>query len=161
LGLLDEAALVGKAGSIDTQVFHFRAARYLAQSRGKPFDPAVIPAGTPPAPTGPVDWFLQGLEKFQAGKLNEASFAGSRVLLAQSNHLWARCVRGLCQLHDRHWDEARVDLTACLDQQSELTLALLGRGIASGEMAARSWDQAVRLHRKAQGEGGLTEQETR
>jgi tetratricopeptide (TPR) repeat protein len=160
LALLDEAARLGQAYQFDTRIFHFRAARYQAQSQGKRFDAAVVPEGTPREPTGPLDWFLQGLEEFQAGRFKEAGEDCTQVLLKQSNHLWARCVRGLCYLHDKHWDLARVDLTACLEQQSDLTPALLGRGIAIAEMGARSWDQAVRLHKKAKSEVGLTDQET-
>ncbi len=139
LALLDQAALLGEAYELKTQVIYQHRARYLAQSWGEPFDPSRLDPAAPPKPSGAVDWFLQALDRYQAGltgpdlqtALAQVSEACRAVLVLEKDHFWAHYLSGLCQLRAGRWREARVDFTACLKLRQDFPWPLLLRGFAA------------------------------
>ncbi len=121
----------------DTETFHRRKARYLAQQRGEKFDPDRV-LGGPREPTGALDWSLRATDNYRAGLLEQARSDCEEVLRLQRGHFWARFLHGFCQLQTGHWFEARLDLTACLNLPSTVPQTpvwpLLHRGFASSEL---------------------------
>jgi tetratricopeptide (TPR) repeat protein/tRNA A-37 threonylcarbamoyl transferase component Bud32 len=137
LALLARADSLGRAHGLNTRTYHLRRARYLALRKGQPFDPVQVEATIPSQPTGVPDWFLVGLESYQAGHYAEASAACSNVLRQQENHFWARYTLALCQLRAGRWTEAKADLTVCLNRRPEFVWPRLLRGFASSELGVQ------------------------
>jgi tetratricopeptide (TPR) repeat protein len=143
LALLERARLLGQACGLDTQAWYACAARYRAQSRGEPVDPAQLQAAAPRQPTGALDWFLKGLELYQAGSYEPAGNAARQALQLQGDHFWARYLEGLCHLRAGGWQDARGALTLCVEQRPEFPWSLIFRGFAASELGARYAQQEL------------------
>src|SRR5262249_29527060 len=98
LVVLSRAAVLGQTFGIDTQALHRHQARYLALSRGEPFDPKRVETAGPPQPTGALDWFLHGLDCYERGQVNEAADACEKALGLRGDHYWAHYLKGLCDM---------------------------------------------------------------
>jgi tetratricopeptide (TPR) repeat protein len=144
--VLARANRLAQARHLNTRAFHVRKARYLALSRGEPFDPARIDPGAPAGPQGALDWFLEGLDHYQEGtraeqdqrnpgqSFNLASKACLETLKQQDAHYWARYVLAMCHLRGRRWIDAKMELTLCIKSRPEFTWPRLMRGFASSEL---------------------------
>ncbi len=139
LALLNRAETLNRDLGRPSRLFRLRQARYLALSQGK--SPKPVPVGAV-APGERQDWFLEGLEQYQACSWEQASQSLDEVLRSQESHFWARYYRALCQLRADNWFQAREDLTICLNRRPSLVWPLLLRGFASCELGFLSAQQA-------------------
>jgi tetratricopeptide (TPR) repeat protein len=134
LALLDRARTLGQANGLDTQTYHLRKAHYLALREGKKFDPAQVDEVAPAAPTVALDWFLEGVQRYSAGKYESATLACREALGAQPTHFWARYVLALCHLRAARWNDARGELTTCIAALPDFAWPKLMRGFAESEL---------------------------
>ncbi|HKI34690.1 MAG TPA: protein kinase [Gemmataceae bacterium] len=134
LALLARAESLGRAHGINTRTYHLRKARYLALRAGQKFDPARVDEAAPAAPTGALDWFLEGVERYTSRRYELAAAACHEVLRAQGKHFWARYVLALCHLRGSRWAEAKGELTICVAEMPEFAWPKLLRGFAESEL---------------------------
>lgn len=124
----------------------------MVHSKGKPFDPALLARTVPARATSALDWFLEALERFRAGDLEQASESCEEVLQRQGSHFWARYVLALCRLRTGRWVEARATLTVFVSRRPEFVWSRLLRGFAASELGFTHADkrQAAGEFRAAQ-----------
>jgi tetratricopeptide (TPR) repeat protein len=124
LAILDQAASSGAR----VQGVHRRRARYLdllgdsvgaAQERRK--------AGTMRV-AGPLDWFLLGMERWQAGQLPGALECFDRARNEQPDLFWAQFFLALGQQRLNNRVEARAALDACISLRQDFVWLYLLRG---------------------------------
>lgn len=148
LTLLAHAASLGRVEGLPERTYRLRLARYKAQSQGQTQAPAQTKAAREDEPRGALDWFLVGLEQYQAGQYESARQSCDEVLRLQDSHFWARYVRALCQLRRGRWFESKEELTRCVNRRPEFDWPLLLRGFAASELGFRSAQQAERAGRE-------------
>jgi len=146
LALLDRAESLGKAHGLSTRTFHLRKARYTAWARGEEFDAAAAERDIKVERTGPLDWFLEGLERYGKGQYKEATQAFHEVFLRQADHFWARYALALCHLREYRWVEAKETLTllSLRPGRENFVWPRLLRGFAASELGAKSRDEQLR-----------------
>ena len=133
LSLLARAEALGRTHGLETRTYHFQKARCVALSRGEKFDQTRIDKGAPAALTGPLDWFLESVQRYRAGQFAVASHASREVLRQQADHFWARYLLALCHLRVGKWIDAKAELTVCINQKPGFIWPRLMRGLASTE----------------------------
>ena len=142
--LLERTKRLGQVYGLETRTYHVCKARWEARRMGVAFDPAKLVGIGPPRPTGPLDWFLEAVDHYRAGRYEQARQACGEVLRQQTKHFWARYVLALC------------DLRRSLDRRPGGADGL--RGPAAGgclaEAAARVRCQRTGLHPHQAGPGG-------
>jgi tetratricopeptide (TPR) repeat protein len=146
LALLARAERLGRAYGLETRTYHLRKVRYTAQGKGEPFDPARLDPKAPARPTGALDWFLDGLERYRvagrAEQFERAAQSCREALRQERNHFWARYVLALCHLRLGHWVEGKAELTVCvhLNPKPEFVWPRLLRGFAASELGVTKTD---------------------
>jgi tetratricopeptide (TPR) repeat protein len=143
LALLARAEQLGRVYGLHTRSYHFRKARYVAQSKGEKFDPTAIDWTGHSKPTSALDWFLEGLERYRAQQFEEASQCCREVLRQQGSHFWARYVLALCHLRTGHWVEGKAELTVCVNLRLEFIWPRLLRGFAASELGFKHTDKRL------------------
>jgi tetratricopeptide (TPR) repeat protein len=83
------------------------------------------------------------------GRLQQASASFQEALHCDPGHFWARYCQAVCCLQRKHFGEARVGLTACL-QKRDFVWAYALRGYAQGELgnipaAEQDFEKALHL----------------
>ena len=131
---LDRVARFGQAHGLTTRALSLHKAQNEALAAGKEFDRAALDALVP---TGALDYFLRGLERYLEGKWELAGFDCTETLNRQGTHFWARYVRALCSLRQGHWSETKADLTVCINAKEQYPWPRLLRGFAASESGYR------------------------
>jgi tetratricopeptide (TPR) repeat protein len=144
LALLGRAARLGRAHGLRTRSYDIRQASYLARSKGEKVQPAVFDPKAPGSPTGDLDWFLDGLERYHGGQFEQAARSCSEVLLLRSDHFWARYVLALCHLRMGRWVEGKAELTVCAGRRPDFVWPRLLRGFAASELGFRHTDARLK-----------------
>jgi tetratricopeptide (TPR) repeat protein len=143
LTVLARAAQLGQVHKLETRTYHLRKGRYTARSKGEPVDPAALERTAPARPTGALDWFLEGLERYRTGQHELASQACAEVLRRQENHFWARYVQGLCHLRLGRWLDGKAQLTFCITRRPAFVWPRLLRGFAASELGFKYTDERL------------------
>jgi tetratricopeptide (TPR) repeat protein len=152
LRILDRALWLGPP----TQAYCLRRAEYLMQL-GDPLGASAERArAIRLPPSQPLDYFLLGYQAYLTGDRAKARSDLDQALNLRPDHFWARYYLALCHLQTGNWEAAKVCLTTCLGQQSELIWLFLLRGFAyqqSGNLAAAEadFDKAATLGLTADG----------
>jgi tetratricopeptide (TPR) repeat protein len=147
LRTLDRAARLGLG---DTQTYHLRRARYLAQRDDKQgaAEEQALAARMPSARA--IDYFLLGDEQYRRGNPAEAAAAFEKSLYLQPNQFWAQYFLAMCYLKLKRPEEAQVSLTVSLGRRPDFIprpdfiWGYLLRGVAHGELAAQALGQGRR-----------------
>ena len=134
LELLARAERLGRAHGLDTRTYHLRKEQYSAQAEGRPFEPARAEKAAPPKPTGALDWFLEGMGRYRAGRYDAADDACREVLHLQGKRFWPYYVLALCHLHQGRWTDAKAELTICDSERLDFVWSKLLRGFAASEL---------------------------
>jgi tetratricopeptide (TPR) repeat protein len=146
LAVLARADGIAQTYHLSSRAFHVRKALNLARSRGERFDPAQVDPRTPTQPQSALDWFIEGLDRYQEGTKAEqdrrdpgesfrlAGKACLETLKLNETHYWARYVLAMCHLRARRWVDAKMELTLCIKSRPELTFPRLMRGFAASEL---------------------------
>jgi eukaryotic-like serine/threonine-protein kinase len=133
LQLLAQAGLLGERYGLRTRTYQLRKARYSSRSKNaQASNDSREPL--PATPTGALDWFIEGLDRYRSDKFDEAQRACNEVLRVQPDHFWARYVLALCELRTGRWAEARAELTVCASRRAEFVWPRLLRGFAASEL---------------------------
>jgi tetratricopeptide (TPR) repeat protein len=145
LVLLKRAQAWGRDHDLKTRACYLAIARALARGRGQPFDPAQLAPEAPSEPTGPLDWFLAGLESYQRGNYKQAAQECETALRQQDDCFWSRYLLGICHLRLGHWVEGKAAFTICIHHPSlrpSFVWPLLLRGFASSELGHKHKEAA-------------------
>jgi tetratricopeptide (TPR) repeat protein len=146
LEVLDQANRLG----VQTQTYHLRRARYLAQAgEDEPARQERALAERRP-PTTAFDHYLVGDERYRRGDPAEALPSFLESLRLEPKHFWARYFLALCYVRLRQPALARDNLTHCLSQHPEIIWIYLLRGFAQGQLedyaaAEADFQTALRL----------------
>jgi eukaryotic-like serine/threonine-protein kinase len=96
-------------------------------------------------PSGALDQFLSGMERYKQGLLPQAKLHFEAALRVKPNHFWGKCLMAICDLNSRppNAAEARTYLTACLRDHPDLPWLYVLRGFAYGQSGAAAADPAA------------------
>jgi tetratricopeptide (TPR) repeat protein len=144
LVLLERAGRLGRAYAVSTRAYYLRKARYEALSKGERLEAVTAGPPAPREPTNALDWFLEGMERYRAGRFDLAGQACDEALRRQGDHFWARYVQAVCHLRVGRWTDGKAGLTICLHLRPEFTWGRLVRGFAASELGSRQSDPQVR-----------------
>jgi tetratricopeptide (TPR) repeat protein len=145
LRILECASRLGPS----TYSYHLRQGRYLEQLGETAGARRASERAAAQPPQGAFDWFLLGEEQMRQGRLEQASASFQEALHSDASHFWARYCQAVCCLRLKHFGEARVGLTACL-QKGDFVWAYALRGYAQGELgdfrdAEHDFEKALHL----------------
>src|SRR5262249_51624021 len=84
------------------------------------------------------DYFLSGQQLYKRKQVADAIRDLEAALRLKPDHFWAKCVLANCYLQTGRFEAAKACLTACLQSDPEFTLLYVLRGVASGQLGARS-----------------------
>jgi serine/threonine protein kinase/Tfp pilus assembly protein PilF len=132
LRVLDRADRLGP----DTRAYHWRRARYL-KDLGRQAEAKrewELARADPEKRTSAMDYYLLGDELYKEQELRQAVVHFNNALLDDAGFFWARYYLGVCCLRLDRPEEARVCLTACLNQRPDLVWIYLLRGFVEGQL---------------------------
>ncbi len=93
-------------------------------------------------PSGALDHFLSGLERYKEGMLPQAKLHLEAALRAKPNQFWGKCLLAICDLNSRppNAAEARTCLSSCLEDHPDLPWLYVLRGFAYGQSGSGATD---------------------
>jgi tetratricopeptide (TPR) repeat protein len=116
-----------------TRACYLRRARYLEQLGETARARQERANADSQAPQDALDHFLLGEDEQRQGNLERAAGHFQDALSQQPGHFWARYFQAVCFLRLRRFREAKVGLTACLEQQDrDFVWARVLLGVAHG-----------------------------
>jgi serine/threonine protein kinase/tetratricopeptide (TPR) repeat protein len=137
LDILRQAAPLGQ-----TQAFHSRRARYLAQLGDQDGAATAKQLAEREPPATALDYFLLGEERFRLQEDGRAAGHFEKVLSLQPGHLWARYFLALCHLDQKKYAEALDCLSVCLSKRPDFVWGYALRGFAYAELGAAAAAEA-------------------
>ncbi len=135
------------------QAYHWRRARYLTLLGEKDEARAARAEAEKGPPTSPLDWFLVGSDRWLEEKdKTEALRHLRRAVHGRSDFFWARFFLA-AGLKLQQPDQAKAELTVCIDRRPDFVWSYLVRGFIHGERrefdaAEADFDEAARLTRQ-------------
>jgi serine/threonine protein kinase/tetratricopeptide (TPR) repeat protein len=134
LRILDRAGRLGPP----TPAFHLSRARLLARQGDEPGAAAERRRAEALRPVSAGDFYLTGVEQYQAGDAAGAVGSFRAALRLQPNHFEAQCFLAICSLNAGRAGEAQAALTACIGQRPDFAWPYLLRGFAAARADAEA-----------------------
>ncbi len=132
------------------RALHQRRARYLARLGDNVGAQRERARARGLSPRSALDWFLAGHEAWLADDVPRALEALDRALALEPDLFWALFLRGLVQVRQEQWGEARADFRLCTHARPEMVWPYLMHGYVLGQAgrfasAEASFQKAERL----------------